>query len=74
MVVVVVDVDVVVDAGAVEAVVDGESGLVSADAPSDFDPEQPTATIRAAHRTIPRRPPARGMVRWETNVGCASSC
>jgi hypothetical protein len=59
----VVDVDATVDSGGVEAIVDDESGFVSADAFSEFDPEQPAAKIRVAHSRIPLRPPTREMAR-----------
>lgn len=59
----VVDVDATVDSGGVEAIIDDESGLVSADAPSEFDPEQPAGTIRLAHSRMPRSPPTREKIR-----------
>lgn len=59
----VVDVDATVDSGGVEAIIDDESGLVSADAFSEFDPEQPAGTIRLAHSRMLRSPPTREKIR-----------
>jgi hypothetical protein len=69
----VVDVGAAVDAGSDGETVDGETGFVSAEAPSESDPEQLAATIRAAHSRIPRRPPVRETVRPQSNVFLAGS-